>query len=225
MYKSNWTDILGILVVGAAAYCFYTAFEDDLNSMRSVMYVLWGVIIMMLSIIVQPGNIAKGGVGLIIAVWVSWRAFHINLFWGLLSLIVVLIAVLVLIASIGMSKSKNTQSVATDGNQSKAERGVAFEMWCGEYLRSRGFSNVSMTKTSGDYGADLIAYDNFGNKWVFQCKCYQKSVGLSAVQEAIASKGHYNASRCGVMTNSYLTDGARQLALENSVEILEQLPY
>lgn len=101
--------------------------------------------------------------------------------------------------------------------------GHDFEYWCADYLRKHGYRDVQVTKASGDYGADITARDRWGNRWVFQCKYYGKSVSNSAVQEVIGAMRHYGANRAGVMTNSRLTKQARELAEENAVAIIEGL--
>ena len=99
--------------------------------------------------------------------------------------------------------------------------GHEFEHYCAKYLRNNGFNNVRVTRASGDYGADIIATDKHGETWVFQCKRYMGKVGNTAVQEVVAAKAHYNACNAGVMTNSQLTEQARELAFENAVMLFE----
>lgn len=101
--------------------------------------------------------------------------------------------------------------------------GLEFERYCADYLRKKGFKNVTVTPASGDYGADLVAYDKKGDRWVFQCKHYQNKVGNDAVQEVVAAKAHYNAAKAGVITNSRLTDKAKELALENDIFLYEMI--
>ena len=102
--------------------------------------------------------------------------------------------------------------------------GVEFEHHCAKLLKKKGFWNIIVTPSSGDYGADLIAYDRNGYKWVFQCKYYNgRKVNNSAVQEVVAAKAHYKATKAAVMTNSKLTEQARQLAIENGVILFELL--
>lgn len=102
--------------------------------------------------------------------------------------------------------------------------GVDFEHYCAEWLmKNKNFKKVVVTPPSGDYGADLVAYDRKGECWVFQCKHYGRKVTNSAVQEAVTAKAHYKAARAAVMTNSQLTEKARELAFENDVLLFELL--
>ena len=100
--------------------------------------------------------------------------------------------------------------------------GLEYENWCAAQLvKRKNYRSATVTPASGDYGADIVAVDKKGRKVVFQCKYFKGKVGNSAVQEAVAAKAHYKADRAGVITNSVLTEKARELALENDVELLE----
>ena len=101
--------------------------------------------------------------------------------------------------------------------------GYDFEYWCADYLLRNGFREARVTKASGDYGADIVAVDRDGNRWVVQCKRYTRPVGNSAVQEVLGAKNHYGANKALVMTNSRITKQARELAWENAVAIIEGL--
>ncbi len=115
------------------------------------------------------------------------------------------------LTSIILEKRKSAKAYA----QKKQMTGLEFEGYCGKYLLSHGFHDVRTTPPSGDYGADLVAKDANGVTWVFQCKRYKSKVDNSCVQEVVAAKKHYGASRAAVMTNSQLTKKAKELALEN----------
>ena len=101
--------------------------------------------------------------------------------------------------------------------------GEAYERFCGRYLTQQRFTIIKYTPATDDYGADIIAKDPYGNVWAFQCKRYSDSVGKEAVQEVVAAKAHYHASRAGVITNSHLTTGAKTLAKENNVTVYENI--
>ena len=101
--------------------------------------------------------------------------------------------------------------------------GIEFEGYCAEWLVYHNFYRVTITPPSNDYGADIVAYDKSGSKWVFQCKRFKNKVGNTAVQEVVAAKAHYKADMSAVITNSELTKGARQLAKENNVVVYEKI--
>jgi hypothetical protein len=88
--------------------------------------------------------------------------------------------------------------------------GVDFENFLAVLFRRLGY-RVETTKTTGDQGVDLLLYKN--NECVaVQAKCYQSSVGNDAVQQVVAGMKYYKADKSMVVTNSYYTEGARQLA-------------
>ena len=89
--------------------------------------------------------------------------------------------------------------------------GYEFEQFCANVLRQNGFENVNVTKTSGDQGVDIIAVRD-GIRCAIQCKRYSQNVGNRAVQEVIAGMQYYNCYIGIVMTNSYFTKSARELA-------------
>lgn len=105
--------------------------------------------------------------------------------------------------------------------------GIDFEKVSKQLLEKNGFDNVNVTKASGDYGADVIAYKD-GIKYAIQCKKYSSKVGVNAVQEVIAAKSMYKCHVGVVLTNNYFTPNAKKLAEENGVllwdiEKLQQL--
>lgn len=87
---------------------------------------------------------------------------------------------------------------------------VEFETFCALLLDRHGWQ-VQTTKTTGDYGADILARRG-GVRMVVQCKRRAAAVGISAVQEAHAALTFYGAQRSAVMTTRGFTRAARSLA-------------
>ena len=79
-----------------------------------------------------------------------------------------------------------------------------------------GYTNISTTKHSGDFGADILA-DCSKGRMAIQCKRFNGNVGVSAVQEVVSSKNYYGCNVGAVFTNSYFTNAARTLAKANNV--------
>jgi restriction system protein len=98
--------------------------------------------------------------------------------------------------------------------------GRTFERYLQIVFAKSGYK-VELTKYVGDYGADLVIRKD-GEKIVVQAKRYKKNVGISAVQEVVASISKYGCSRAMVMTNSYFTKAARELARVNKVELWDR---
>ena len=89
--------------------------------------------------------------------------------------------------------------------------GHRFEEYCAGLLRETGYTNVEVTKGSGDQGVDVIATKD-GIKYAIQCKCYSSDLGNTPVQEVNAGKALYKCHVGVVLTNRYFTAGARELA-------------
>ena len=94
--------------------------------------------------------------------------------------------------------------------------GHEFEYFCADLLRGHGFVDVEVTKGSGDFGTDILA-EKDGVTYAIQCKCYDKPIGVKAVQEAYAGRDFYDRMVGTVMTNQYFTapavDAARKLKI------------
>ena len=89
--------------------------------------------------------------------------------------------------------------------------GHDFEYYCADLLKNDGFLNVEVTKGSGDFGVDILA-ERDGISYAFQCKCYDKPIGVKAVQEVYAGRDFYNRMVGVVITNQYYTQPAVELA-------------
>lgn len=98
--------------------------------------------------------------------------------------------------------------------------GLQFEQYLSAIFKHQGYI-VKVTKSTGDYGADLVlSKDN--EKIVVQAKRYAKNVGINAIQEITASKAYYQATKAWVVSNSYFTKPAIELAKLNNVELLDR---
>ncbi len=89
--------------------------------------------------------------------------------------------------------------------------GHDFEYYCADLLKKDGFMNVEVTRGSGDYGVDILA-ERDGISYAFQCKCYDKPIGVKAVQEVYAGRDYYDRMVGVVITNQYYTQPAIDLA-------------
>lgn len=94
--------------------------------------------------------------------------------------------------------------------------GHEFEYFCADLLRKDGFSEVSVTRGSGDQGVDILATKG-GVKYAIQCKNYSSPLSNTPVQEVSAGKIFYNCHVGVVMTNSTFTPGAKALAQATGV--------
>lgn len=95
--------------------------------------------------------------------------------------------------------------------------GEAFEAHVAKRLRRRGWK-VMGTRTSGDFGVDLIARRRF-KKVAVQVKRYQGAVGVNALQEALAGMRYYDCNTAWVVTNSRFTKAAVKLAVKTGCKL------
>lgn len=98
--------------------------------------------------------------------------------------------------------------------------GIEFENYLSFQLQRMGFE-VSATKASADYGADLILQKK-SLRIAVQAKRYQGKIGVKAVQEVIGSMAYYEAAKGLVITNSTYTKNAENLANANDVVLWDR---
>lgn len=98
--------------------------------------------------------------------------------------------------------------------------GYAFESFLRDLYSRMGYS-VEQTRLSGDQGADLVVV-KAGERTVVQAKCYSGNVGNYAVQEIVAACNLYAAHKAVVVTNSFFTQAAIELASVNRVELIDR---
>ena len=89
--------------------------------------------------------------------------------------------------------------------------GHDFEEYCAGLLRRNGFTDVTVTKGSGDFGLDILC-EKDGVTYGVQCKRYDKPIGVHAVQQAYAGRDYYDRMVGAVMTNQYFTEAAVKAA-------------
>ena len=98
--------------------------------------------------------------------------------------------------------------------------GKTFEKYLEVLFEKLGY-RVERTRYVGDYGADLVTAKD-GVKTVIQAKRYKSKAGVKAIQEAVAAKGYYDCSKAMVVTNSFFTQPAIELARRNQVELWDR---
>ncbi|WP_079523982.1 restriction endonuclease [Solibacillus isronensis] len=100
--------------------------------------------------------------------------------------------------------------------------GVQFEKFLHSYFSQNGY-RVSLTKTSGDQGVDLILYKE-ERKIAVQCKRYKPSnrVTNTAVQEVLTGKIYYDCTEAWVITTSTYTPHAIRLANKVGVRLIDR---
>ncbi|MCA9950159.1 MAG: restriction endonuclease [Anaerolineales bacterium] len=98
--------------------------------------------------------------------------------------------------------------------------GYQFESFLVQLFTYLGY-DVEETKKAGDQGADLFV-SKFGTKTVIQAKNYKDNVGNAAIQQALSAKAFYDCNEAMVVTNSYFTHSAIELANKTSVKLVDR---
>lgn len=96
--------------------------------------------------------------------------------------------------------------------------GEQFELFLANLFTKAGYT-VRSTPTTGDYGADLLLFSGT-SLTVVQAKRSSSNVGVSAVQEVVASKPIYSADHAIVVSNAEFTSQAKTLAQANGVQLI-----
>jgi restriction system protein len=98
--------------------------------------------------------------------------------------------------------------------------GFQFEDFLVKIFQTMGY-DVKETKRTQDQGADLFV-TRFDKNMVIQAKNYSGSVGNSAVQQVISAKTFYGCDEAMVVTNSYFTKSAKELADSAMVRLIDR---
>ena len=98
--------------------------------------------------------------------------------------------------------------------------GVEFERYLKAHFENLGYK-VKLTADTGDFGADLVCKKD-GETTIVQAKRYKKQVGIEAIQQIAAARAYYKADKLMVVTNSFFTRAAKELASSNNVELWDR---
>ncbi len=138
---------------------------------------------------------------------------------GLIAVLVLIMAIIIAIPII-KKKIKKAKYLKSPLSEIDKMYGEEFEEYLKYHFEKLGYK-AKTTPRSNDYGADLILTKD-GDKIVVQAKRWNDPVGNTAVQEVVAAKAYYKANRAMVVTNSYFTSNARNLASVNNVELWDR---
>ncbi|MCI6812983.1 MAG: restriction endonuclease [Lachnospiraceae bacterium] len=126
--------------------------------------------------------------------------------WGLLAVAGTAVLFCLALGTWLRHRKRKNRVKAFDGLE-----GHEFEYYCADLLQNNGFTEVEVTKGSGDYGVDILAQKE-GVTYAIQCKCYSSPIGVKAVQEAYAGRDYYDRMVGAVLTNQYFTASAVEAA-------------
>jgi HJR/Mrr/RecB family endonuclease len=98
--------------------------------------------------------------------------------------------------------------------------GLEFERYLVKILDQLGYGAIRLTETY-DYGVDIIAVKN-GVTWGIQAKRYNGLVKADAVRQAVTALKKYHCDRAMVITNSYYSKVAKELANCNDCTLIDR---
>jgi len=102
--------------------------------------------------------------------------------------------------------------------------GIEFERYLKAHFTRKGYK-VYLTPPQGDYGVDLVI-EKHGERIAVQAKRYNHEAGYKvnykAVQEVAAGKALYQCKKGLVITNSFFTESAKDLAKYNNIELWDR---
>ena len=119
-----------------------------------------------------------------------------------------------------MENGKKLNNDTISINNIDTMSGIEFEIFLKTLFTKLNYE-VTLTKTTGDQGADLII-KKFDRLIIVQAKRYSTTVSNKAIQEAVAAINFYNANSAMVITNNYFTKSAVELANANNVELWDR---
>ncbi len=133
-----------------------------------------------------------------------------------LALIILAAILIITVVLVLRYRARRTEPLPMDEME-----GHDFEYYCAELLSNNGFIDVEVTKGSGDYGVDILA-EREGISYAFQCKCYDKPIGVKAIQEVYAGRDFYGRMVGVVMTNQYFTQPAVEMAKKLNIMLWDR---
>lgn len=149
-----------------------------------------------------------------IVITIAVTIIVLRLLWGLI------VGILKKIINKVLSRLKWTKRVKKI-NRAGVISGEDYEAYVANKLLEQGFlASYYLTRTTGDYGADIIGTYKNGVRVCIQCKFWANNVGISAVQEIYAARNMYGCSVAVVVTNSDFTKSAKELARRTGVILL-----
>ena len=149
-----------------------------------------------------------------IVITIAITIIVLRLLWSLI------VGVLKKIINKVLSRLKWTKRVKKI-SRSGVVTGEDYEAYVANRLLEQGFlTSYYLTRTTGDYGADIIGTYKNGVRVCIQCKFWANNVGISAVQEIYAARNMYDCPLAMVVTNSEFTKSAIELAQRTGVILL-----
>ncbi len=140
--------------------------------------------------------------------------------------ILVIIAILMIKCLYGLIKRlvKKYKHLATNIREVDKLDGIEFEHYLCAHFEKKGYK-VQLTPPSNDYGVDLVISKG-KDRIAVQAKRYNVDKGYTvnykAVQEVSAGKAYYGCNKGMVVTNSFFTEQAKELAKANDIDMWDR---
>lgn len=99
--------------------------------------------------------------------------------------------------------------------------GYDFELFISAFLTSINIKN-QLTKKSGDKGVDIIAHVKTSSIAIQTKLYFNHKVGSKAIQEIFTAKNYFNYSYAVVVTNSYFSNQAIELAKNLNIILIDR---
>lgn len=131
-----------------------------------------------------------------------------------------LIFVLLYIAKLKKKIIGRSPLIRSSFNEVDQMTGLEFEKYLVVLLRQQGYKSIRLTEKY-DYGVDIIAVKD-GIKWGIQAKRYKGLVDVDAVRQVVTALPKYRCDRSMVITNSYYTEFAKELARCNRCLLIDR---
>lgn len=120
-----------------------------------------------------------------------------------------------------LKRHKKKKYLKSDLSKVDKMAGEEFELYLKAHFENLGY-RVKHVGQTGDFGADLILTDKNKTKIAVQAKRYNSTVGVKAVQEIISAKSYYGCDKAMVVTNSFFTAPAIEMAQKCDVELWDR---
>ncbi len=133
----------------------------------------------------------------------------------ILGLLLIALVLWMVAASVRRQGQHHRNQALLDVARMAKMTGIEFEGALKVLFEAQGY-RVKLTKTTGDFGADLLLKKS-GKLTATQAKRYQENVGIAGVQEVIGAREYYHADSAMVVTTANYTKAAKALAQEAHV--------
>ena len=215
--------LLGFCLAGGIVSILSAFLQTDLATTERVVYFIGGILLCLISLWKTLRHVLVSALFALTSLSVIYMVITSELALDSVSILTFLFCLAIsLFFGFRASKAIRLSSVR-NADLATIDRmsGLEFEQYTAQLLRKLGYTNVSVTKASGDQGVDVLATKG-GKQYAIQCKNYKSQLDNTPVQEVYAGMRFYRCDHSAVITNSTFTQGAKQLARATGVELWDR---